>query len=183
MYSVVLLGVYSCAIHVTYNSSLHMHVPPSLWYCLLTTGTRKHYIDVERREEGFDCSGPRNPSGEFTSSRGVSHCMGTYKLVIDNTPQTIQAKKSLCSSGESDVLTLYSKFHKCSVRASGGNVELHKNNTTCEDISCKSLACRKLHKMHNFEIYCTQALICLCVHYRNIATIPLPVSSIQCAKT
>jgi len=31
---------------------------------------RRHYIDVERREDGFDRSGPLNPLGEFTSTRG-----------------------------------------------------------------------------------------------------------------
>ena len=33
---------------------------------------RRHYIDVERREDGFDRSGPLNSLGEFTSTRGVS---------------------------------------------------------------------------------------------------------------
>eukprot|EP00731_Ephydatia_muelleri_P024110 Em0016g381a len=33
----------------------------------------KHFIDVQRREEGFDLSGPQNPSGEFTSTSGGSY--------------------------------------------------------------------------------------------------------------
>lgn len=32
---------------------------------------RKHYIDVQRREEAFDLSGPEKPYGEFSSSNGV----------------------------------------------------------------------------------------------------------------
>lgn len=40
----------------------------SVWFCI----HRRHYIDVERREDGFDRSGPLNSLGEFTSTRGVS---------------------------------------------------------------------------------------------------------------
>ena len=41
---------------------------------------RKHYIDVQRREEGFDLSDSKNRLGEFTSTKGVRViCIG-YKI-------------------------------------------------------------------------------------------------------
>lgn len=46
---------------------------------------RRHYIDVERREDGFDRSGPLNPLGEFTSTRGVSQCLGVLCMCMNLT--------------------------------------------------------------------------------------------------
>ena len=35
---------------------------------------RKHYIDVERREEGFDSSGPLKPLGDYHVNKGLGVC-------------------------------------------------------------------------------------------------------------
>ena len=45
--------------------------PSALLPCFLAI-IRKYYMEVQRREEAFDQSGPLNPRGAFSSSRGVS---------------------------------------------------------------------------------------------------------------
>ena len=35
---------------------------------------RKHYIDVERREEGFDSSGTLKPLGDYHVGKGLGVC-------------------------------------------------------------------------------------------------------------
>lgn len=40
--------------------------------CLRLIVCRKHYIDVQRREEAFDLSGVQHMMGAFTSAKGVS---------------------------------------------------------------------------------------------------------------
>ena len=39
--------------------------------CSLVFCFRKHYLNGERLEEGFDLSGPSNPRGQFCSGKGL----------------------------------------------------------------------------------------------------------------
>ena len=42
---------------------------------------RKYYMDVQRREEAFDHSGPENHRGTFSSTRGVSRRERTHTIL------------------------------------------------------------------------------------------------------
>lgn len=49
-----------------------LHKSASIAPCTSILPTRRrHYIDIERREEGFDRSGPLDPLGHFSSAKGV----------------------------------------------------------------------------------------------------------------